>query len=268
MGSMKTILCLTDYTPSSKIALGIALRFAERLNYKIILIHVESIDRIEFQEDSRLKLSKFLDETIKNQSGKSDTLIQHELVYGNIVEQCELLAEKYTPSLLIIGKRKKKILEGIFWGESTQKIIDRVDFPVIIIPEEANEAPLTSIYYATDFSSGSISTLDVLLPWCSILGIRLHLLHVSETDEDEYKAIAKMRQILHSFAEDHEEVGMDFKILKGEPFPAILNFLREYPEVMLAVTFHERPFWERLMEHSFVREISGAIKNPMLVFKH
>ena len=61
---------------------------------------------------------------------------------------------------------------------------------------------------------------------------------------------------------------MDFKILKGEPFPAILNFLRDYPEVMLAVTFHERPFWERLMEHSFVREISGAIKNPMLVFKH
>ncbi|MFN9681978.1 MAG: universal stress protein, partial [Bacteroidota bacterium] len=79
---MKTILCLTDYTPSSKIALGIALRFAERLNYKIILVHVEPIDRMEFQEDSSSKLSKFLDETIKNQSGKSNTLIENELVYG------------------------------------------------------------------------------------------------------------------------------------------------------------------------------------------
>ena len=97
---MKTILCLTDYTPSSKIALSIALRFAERLNYKIILVHVEPIDRIEFKEDSRSKLSKFSDENTKNQSGKSDNLIHHELVYGNIVEQCELLAEKYDPSLI------------------------------------------------------------------------------------------------------------------------------------------------------------------------
>lgn len=268
MGSMKTILCLTDYTPSSKIALGLALRFAERLNYKIILAHVESIDSIEFQDESKLKLATFSNENRKIQTGKGDNLIHHELVHGNIVEQCELLAEKYAPSLLIIGKRKKKILERIFWGESTQKIIDRVDFPVVIIPEEAHEVTLTSIYYATDFSSGSISTLDVLLPWCSILGIKLHLLHVSETDEDEYRAIAKMKQILHSFAEDHEEVGMDFKVLNGEPFAVILDFLREYPEVMLAVTFHERSFWERLMEHSFVREITGVIKNPILVFKH
>jgi hypothetical protein len=77
-----------------------------------------------------------------------------------------------------------------------------------------------------------------------------------------------MNQILHSFAEDHEDVGMDFKILNGEPFATILGFLSEYPDVMLAVTFHERSFLERLMEHSFVREITGAIKNPMLVFKH
>lgn len=238
MGFMRTILCLTDYTPSSKIALGLTLRFAARLDCRIIFAHVESIDCFEFYEESKSKLSKFSAENKKIQTGKSDNLIQHELVYGNIVEQCELLAEKCAPSLLIIGKRKKKILEGIFWGESTQKIIDLVNSPVIIIPEEANEAPLTPVYYATDFSSGSISTLDILLPWCSILGVNLRLLHVSETDEMEYKAIAKMKQILHSFAEDREEVGMDFKILNGEPFAVILDFLSEYPEVMLAVTFH------------------------------
>lgn len=264
---MKTILCLTDYSPSSKIAWGIAQQFANRLNYRIVLVHVETADGIEYQVDSLNKLHKFSKEN-RFLPSKNEVDIIIELAFGNIIEQCEVLAEKYNPSLLIIGKRKKKMLEGILGGESTQKIIDRLDFPVIIIPEEASEVPLKSIYYATDFSSGSISTLDVLLPWCSILGVKLKLLHVSETEEDEYKAIAKMKQILHSFAEDHEEVGMDFKILKGEPFPAILDFLSEYPEVMLAVTFHERSFWERLMEHSFVREISGAIKNPMLVFKH
>jgi nucleotide-binding universal stress UspA family protein len=264
---MKTILCLTDYTPSSKIAWGIAQQFSDRLNYRIVLVHVESADSIEYQADSLNKLHKFSKENRFLPSKNEDDLII-ELAFGNIIEQCELLAEKYNPSLLIIGKRKKKMLEGIFWGESTQKIIDRLDFPVIIIPEEASEVPLTSIYYATDFSSGSISTLDVLLPWCSILGVKLKLLHVSETEEDEFKSITKMNKILHSFAEDNEEVGMDYKILSGEPFSVLLNFLNENPEVMLAVTFHERSFWERLMEHSLVQEITAAIKNPMLVFKH
>jgi nucleotide-binding universal stress UspA family protein len=168
----------------------------------------------------------------------------------------------------VIGKRKKKILEGIFLGESTHKIIDRLDFPVIVIPEGATATPITSIYYATDFSSGSISSLDLLLPWCSLLGITLHLLHVSETEEDEEKAIKKMHKILHSFAEDNEELGMDFKILIGEPFTAIQAFLTDNQSVMLAVTFHERSFWERLVEQSLVQEMTDAIKNPMLVFKH
>jgi len=264
---MKTILCLTDYTPSSKIAWGIAQQFSDRLNYKIVLVHVEPDDSIEYHTDCLAKLHKFSKENrLISSENEGDIII--ELAFGNIIEQCEKLTEKYNPSLLIIGKRKKKILEGIFWGESTQKIIDRLDLPVIIIPEEATEVPLTSIYYATDFSSGSISTLDVLLPWCSLLGVKLHLLHVSETEEDEYKSIAKMNKILHSFAEDNEEAGMDYKILSGEPFSVLLDFLNENPEVMLAVTFHERSFWERLMEHSLVREITAAIKNPILVFKH
>jgi nucleotide-binding universal stress UspA family protein len=264
---MKTILCLTDYTPSSKIAWGIAQQFSDRLNYRIVLVHVEPADNIEYQSDSLSKLHEFSKENRFLSLKNEDDLII-ELAFGNIIEQCEVLAEKYNPSLLIIGKRKKKMLEGIFGGESTQKIIDRLDFPVIIIPEEASEVPLTSIYYAIDFSSGSISTLDVLLPWCSILGVKLNLLHVSETEEYEYKSITKMNKILHSFAEDNEEVGMDYKILNGEPFSAILDFLNENPEVMLAVTFHERSFWERLVEHSLVREITAAIKNPILVFKH
>ncbi|MFM7089530.1 MAG: universal stress protein [Bacteroidota bacterium] len=264
---MKTILCLTDYTPSSKIAWGMAQQFSERLNYRIVLAHIEPTDHFEYKAESLDKLHQFSRENRISRSEKEDE-IMIELAFGNIVEQCEWLAKKYDPSLLVIGKRKKKMLEGIFWGESTQKIIDRLDFPVIVIPEEASEAPLSSIYYATDFSSGSISTLDVLLPWCTILGIKLHLLHVSETEDDEYKAITKMNQILHSFAEDNEELGMDFKILNGEPFSAILAFLNENPAVMLAVTFHERSFWERLVEHSLVQEMTAAIKNPMLVFKH
>lgn len=264
---MKNILCLTDYTPSSKIAWGIAQHFSERLKYKIILVHVEPADRIEYHTESLSKLHNFSKET-RFISSENENEIVIELAFGNIIEQCGILAEKYNPSLLIIGRRKKKILGSIFWGETTQKIIDRLALPVIIIPEEATEAPLTSIYYATDFSSGSVSTLDVLLPWCSLLGVKLHLLHVSETQEDEYKSIVKMNKILHSFEEDNEDVGMDYKILCGEPFSVLLDFLNENPEVMLAVTFHERSFWERLMEHSFLREITAAIKNPILVFKH
>ena len=56
---MKTILCLTDYTPSSKIAWGIAQQFSDRLNYRIVLVHVEPADNIEYQSDSLSKLHEF-----------------------------------------------------------------------------------------------------------------------------------------------------------------------------------------------------------------
>jgi len=90
---MKTILCLTDYTPSSKIAWGMAQQFSERLNYRIILAHIEPTDHFEYKAESLDKLHQFSRENRISRSEKEDE-IMIELAFGNIVEQCEWLAKK------------------------------------------------------------------------------------------------------------------------------------------------------------------------------
>jgi nucleotide-binding universal stress UspA family protein len=189
---MKTILCLIDDTSSGKTALEIAHQFFDRAPYKIVIARIEPADRIENREYFLARLHELSQEIFLSGIERQGD-IRIEIAFGNFPDQCRVLVDKHHASLLIIGRRKKKIHEGVFFGETTHKMIQRLDIPVIISPEEGKAPALTTIYYATDFSPGSISTLDVLLPWCSGLRLHLHLLHVSETEEEEFKATAKMK---------------------------------------------------------------------------
>lgn len=275
---MKTILIPTDFSENAKNAIEYAIEMAKKEKAKIIIVHACYItyiapdapaqyltEELVFVEDAAKKEMQKLIKKIENEGILCEAVIKQDNAIDLILEE----AIKRKPDLIVMGTKGATGLKEVIIGSNTARVIEKVNCPVIAVPEKSSFKPIKHIVYATNYLLSDIDALKNLVNIAELFNAEITLLHVSnealnhETEEDH---ILKFRSKIKSRI-DYDKVR--FKLVYGKIFENVLAeyIKRESPD-LLAMSTHHRTVYDKLFGKSFTKKMAYHTNIPLLAFHY
>lgn len=177
-------------------------------------------------------------------------------------------AREHQPKLIVIGRGGDKSWPGTV-GSVTADIMYNATVPVLIVPEEMTERPVTefsNFLYATNFDAKDFAALDKLMDILLPFNIELTCAHVGEPDESSWD-MARLEGMKDILQKKYESKKFDCKLLMGKDVLETLSSYLEHENVdVLALTTHKRGMISRLFNPSLAKKMVFHTNTPLLVF--
>jgi nucleotide-binding universal stress UspA family protein len=187
--ALKNILFATDFSPCSQAALPFLHAIAARYGSTVHVIHVlapESMIGVPLDRFPELDADRCTAQTAMSAllAGDSFRNIAHTTTVerGQTWEVLVSLVEKKHADLIVLGTHGRRGLKKLVLGSTAEEIFRRAPCPVLTVGprttnEDAVQASVAPILFATDFSSGSRHALSYALSLARASNSRLILLH-------------------------------------------------------------------------------------------
>lgn len=288
--AVRRILVPVDFSEHSVNACNYALGIANTLKAEVRLLHVyysPAIDTANFGEgyNMNLNIEKYIRDIYKNASYDMNKLVSRlenikkekqykhvnidsRLVNGPpeavIMDECK----NYDPAMLIMGHKGKGESDNIILGSVASYVINKIERPVLAVPEEATFRGIESINniaYATNFDNSDFKAISNLTNLIKPFNMHIHCVHV-ETENDDYWDEVKMKGLKNYFAElDTPDV--QCKMIKSNDLiDGITRFIDENDIHILSTTTRKRNFFTKLFNPSMTRELLQNVDIPLLIF--
>ncbi|MGH7785920.1 MAG: universal stress protein [Candidatus Binatia bacterium] len=238
---IKTILVGIDGSEHARTAVSYALWLAERLQGRVVGLHVVDIVSIEgsffhdisgslgfepyldfsskmravLQERGKTLLDAFAELAAKR-GVQADTALGMGIVANEIVERAR------TADLVVIGHRglNERFSTGLL-GSSSESVTRRCPKPVFVAPMAFREC--TNPLLAYDGSARAASVMQQAAEFCSTLGLPLTVLTVNRDEEQGHRVLAEAHAYLQPYG---LTVQLELQQTGNAP-ERIANFIRE-----------------------------------------
>ena len=214
------ILVPTELNELSDIALDFAIDLAKQIQIdEIVLLniiipaHVQTLTASGDAIDANGKLAVQLNDKIMKQHKElinkqakrhavSDVKINPFVRFNTSKSDLNQYMKEFDADLIISGSRDKLSFLEILFGSSTEKLIRKINNPVIIIKDEPVNTKISEIALAVDIDQEDQDGIEEVIDFSEKLNARLQLVYVI-TDEklsapeaiDSLQKIAKTRKI-------------------------------------------------------------------------
>jgi nucleotide-binding universal stress UspA family protein len=194
---LRNILFVTDFSPSSELALPYAVALASRYNGKLYLAHVIAPEMYEFVPPTfvpevRKQIADYAGKRMEQllNSAKFEG-VPHEVLLqqGEIWDTLREIADRYNIDVLVLGTRGRRGLEKQLMGSVAEEILRLARMPVLTVGPESREIPPEhkpkKILYATDFSIDSARAMAYALSLAQEFGAVLLSVHCTPQVTDD-----------------------------------------------------------------------------------
>lgn len=279
---MKNILVLTDFSDRAKSAAEYAMQIAIKIKANIFLCHaLEVTEQLSYPVADHLILRN---QTIKRlreigmhlhqmlSNAEETVTFCPSISYINDLDMLTEVAWKVVDGksidLVIIGSKKPKGLSRFFMGSHTNDILDNINRPVLIVPENAVYKPIRNIAYATDLTFDNTKVISYLARLASPFGAEISVKHISPLDlplsrsekAAEYSIIEQM---------DEDNIKLSYNTIKGDNVPKGLMEISDSEKVDILTLVHKRyDFFEGLFHSSISKQLAHSTKVPLLVMPY
>ena len=141
MLAIKTILCPTDFSESSKHAFHVACALARDYHAKIVLLHVTPIpmapvvgDMIPQMQEEHVTL---LTDMIDAHPRPAGVDIEHKMVRGDAVDEIVALAKSQSADMIVMGTHGRGWLGRILMGSVAEGVMRVAPCPVLTMRSKA-----------------------------------------------------------------------------------------------------------------------------------
>jgi len=276
---MKNILVLTDFSERAKFAAEYAMNIAITTKSNILLCHALEIteqltyplaDHLVLRNQSmkRLKgVGMHLNARVKNADDFCPS-ISYINDLDMLTEVTEKLINGNSVKLVVIGAHKSNSLSRFFFGSHTNDILDNINCPVLLVPENAVFKPISNIFYATDLTFNNTRVIAYLAKLAKPFSSKILVNHISPldlplTDEERNIESSIMNQV------GMESSKLTYRTLKGESVSKRLMEVIDSGEVDLLTLVHKRyDFFEGLFHTSISKQLAKTTKVPLLVMPY
>ncbi len=281
---MKKILFPTAFSSQSKTAYRYTQKLAQYFGASITLLHVYKglspfigsedetvkIDQNRFQELEDEKWNQELERLesfAAEMEAKQFEDIPLDIIAtdGNIVNEILEVQKANNFDLVVMGMRQSNILEKLF-GNTTSKVIEKVNCNILVIPPNAKYTGMDKIIYGTAFQLGEESAIDHLFEWCEAFGTTLDILHVYKKPNAE-KATHEMDVLMKNYEAEKEAGIISFQLLEGKVHEVIQGQIETSEADLLAIHKRKKGFWQRLQEGSLTKIFTEETVIPLLILK-
>ena len=275
---MPTILFPTDFSDAATRAYIYALRLAEKLEAKIVTLHVfekpdmsgfthipktleefyNSIDLYEFENyrDAVPALDKIQDEQNLN-----SVQVVHTLHEGDTVEVVRERAMIERADLVVMGTTGARGLKEIILGSVAGEVLENAPCPVLAVPEQAVfDGVLNNVAFTTSYQPDEIAGFAKVQEIFTNFDPHIHCINVDLAHTEQY------HHRMDAFKKAVGEVpNSSFHVLDGTDFQTVLTGFLDQMEIdILAMVTHKRTFFEELFHYSKTKALSYHSRTPIL----
>ena len=221
----------------------------------------QAIDAIqEWEREAREGLQTILSRDEVAKLGV-EVLVRHgEVAHRAILAE----AERGQPDLIVMGRRGRTGLAGIFMGSVTARVIGLSPVNVLVVPQMTLSS-FQRLLIATDGSLYSEAAwgeaLSLARTWsCQLLAVSV------AREEGEIIEVQEILERLQVEA-DQEGIPLTTSLLQGAPDQAIIQAAQAYGADLLILGSHGRTGLKRLLMGSVTEQVIGSASCPVLVVK-
>lgn len=284
---MKRILIPTDFSDNSIKVCEYAINIIGNTKADIELFHIlpDSIMIPDSSFPAGIDTDAFLNseylENLKEQAQKNMTKLKAEMLeliaikgIGNIKvstvigsgdAEWEIMnaCNKFTPEIIIMGTRGSGN-KGFLEGSMADKIMSKVDIPVIAVPENCNCRYPKNILYATNFSERDYMKIVLLFTIFKKLDITIYVTHF-DIESKSSLSISKLDNIKGSFKKERSQGKIFFNIIDGnDKSVSLKTFCKEYDIDMISFISHKTNIFKSLFTRKIHKKDFFKLNLPML----
>lgn len=258
------ILIGTDFSKGSLHATRIALVLARKTESKVLLLHAfkaqsrsgmflsmdryirqaAEMDMEEFVEQIEPELRPYISETIVVRGFAEEVIMQYD--------------GQEDIGLVVVGTQGSSAIREIFMGRTANILLNKLQSPILAVPEESDEQPPQRLIFAWDGLFMEQSDIDRLIDWAGKLRVELEVMHVhtAESAPCDEAVTAGFRS-----------KGIDINMIPGEDDvkDEIDDYLSQFEHAWLCLIKRERGFFEPFFHDSMVKRELFSTTSPILI---
>jgi nucleotide-binding universal stress UspA family protein len=192
-------LLLTDFSPSSELALPYAVALAHRYSGKVYVVHVISPEMYEYLPPElvpqmRAEIQNYGQRRMQQLLAHEELRqVPHEAVVreGEIWDTLNKLSEDFHIDVMVVGTHGRRGLKKALMGAVAAEVLHLAHSPVLTVGPRCRgftpEHKPKRILYATDFSADSVRAMAYAVSLAETFGASLVLTYVApQTAEDPF----------------------------------------------------------------------------------
>ncbi len=273
---MKRILFPTDFSLNSSIALKYATGLCRLFNCELIILHACHIGAFAYQlldeelneekviETAKADLDKYCD---SNLSILNDIKVKRVIEYGLAGDVISKFEKESEADLIVMGTKGMKGLDEFLIGSNTMSVINKVDSPVLAIPENSKLKTIKKIAFATDYRENEIDSLKFLIELAKKFEAEITILHVADFIVSAAFDDALFEIYKSDVKENITYEKVSFHVLKGISHSKALNdFIMGNKFDLLAISTRKKDLLTRIFSTSFTKKMLYHLEIPLLAF--
>ncbi len=283
---IKRIVIPTDFSDTAQNAFRHCLMLARQLDVPVTLLHAiypeyETMDlpvmAAKATKDkvaaARIALQSFRDFGIAELQKRHAVVdlpeIDLDVEVGGAVSVIVNIARRDGAGLIVMGTQGQHNLVERAFGSVTTGVVERVDCPVLVIPEEADYQEVRIAAYATDLKAGDSTHLEAAAEVLEAFHPILHIVHIAtkrtgngaisladiEAAEERFAHSLPVLQVqVHSIQEETVEEGLE-------------TFVEDHAVDLLIMYAPHHTLLERVFQRSNTRRMAMKSHVPLLLIK-
>lgn len=283
---MNTILVVTDFTIRAQQAAEFALQIAIKTEADLVLCHAIEIvddedeaeklswpiaDNIALKQDSLMDL-RDLSKHLKNLAQKSITSYQPSITcvseFGKLAPVTASLVKEKNVDLVVMGAHKSTGFNRFLMGSHTHEILDKVNCPVLLLPEGLNMINFSTITYATDLTFSDTLVISYLAKIASAFKTEILVSHISSKGFEGLNSGKVLLRTLNELYPDGEPK-ISYINIKGDNVAKCLTQLTTSSRPGILTLVHKRyGFLQGLFHSSISKKMADTAKVPLLVMPY
>jgi nucleotide-binding universal stress UspA family protein len=271
---MKKILCLIDFSNSSKNGMEYASHMAKALGSHLSLFYVRTSiwpEAVHLEQEVKesheiisSRLSLFATEIHKEFGISCDFHIEQT----TDTFEATVAARASLYDLVVMGTNGADNYYQHMYGSNSFHVIEKSKWcPILVIPENYAYRPVNLIVYAYDPETNPIFLIEQLKKLSAPLAASVKVLHISnkEPSGETTRKLEILSEAIQARAANNSLWSFDFQY-SDEVSWALSQYMRDSKGDILALTSHYRSLMENLFEENTIKKISMTADYPVFVF--
>ncbi len=287
---MKKILVAIDFSEHTSITCDYALEIAKINKAEVCLFHtffdniVTSTASIpdayginpyvnpelnaEIEQNAKLQMLDLQNALILKLQNENVTGVTINTIVTSNDFESDLndFCDDYHPSLVVIGTRGKGQSLNVF-GNTANKLLDELKFPVIALPEIGTFLGFKNIMYATDLHVSDNVLIRKTFNLLENFDINIFCVHIVEKN-DYLQAYSKMDELKLEFPKEVEEQKFHCDVLEGNhKQEEIDKFIKTNNIDLIVFLPHKTNIFRRLFGQNFSKKYLFETNLPLLAIR-
>ncbi len=274
------ILVPTDFSHDAYNALFFAAKMYKEEMCTFHLLHVyddHSPMKKDFSDENSSKTladflseraSEFLRETCHRIVLDLDKNSLHDFkttgCQGQLTKEVKRYVDDQAIDLVVMGNKGQTGAKELYFGGNTMDVV-KTDLkrPVLCVPKQIDFVPLTKITFVTDFEEVDPKRLTHLAKLADLHKSEVHIVHILEKSNLDIRQAENKDKLLSIFRANPPIVHLPHN---GRSKVGIIrDFLAKNGTQLLAMTYHQHFFIEKLFREPIILDLSNLIEIPFMI---